>query len=395
MDIERFRAGSAGRLIQIPGADYWAFVPHPLPPQLPFDIELVQALSEADRALGTLAGLGRALPNPDMFVVPFIRREAVLSSRIEGTQADLSDLYAYEASQIPLPGMPALKTIVPDVREVSNYVSALEYGLKHLGEGTLNLDFIRALHARLMQDIPGPSEAPGTFRNNQNWIGTPGSPIKNAVYVPPPMGEMHSALQAFDTYLHAAPEDYPPLVRLALIHYQFEAIHPFLDGNGRVGRLIVALLLYQWELLPQPLLYLSAYFERYRRDYYEGLLRVSRDGSWKEWVIFFLRGVTHQSRAGTRMAESLQTLRADYRRQIREGYKRVPGWIYGIVDLLFEMPYITSQKIHQRFEVTRTTANNTLNRLEEMGIVREVTGRQRSRVYVAHGIFDALDAAVD
>lgn len=387
MDIERFRRSPAGRLVK--GYDYWAFVPNPLPPKdFGLDRGLSLALSDADRALGELAGLGRTLPNPHVLIRPFIRREAVLSSRIEGTQADLRDLYAYEVIQQPLPGFGETKSAKQDVREVSNYVQALEYGLERLQSFPLSLRFLRELHGRLMEGVRGEHEAPGEFRRSQNWIGPPGSLLKDATFVPPPVDEMHQALDAFEKYLYTEP-DYPPLVRMALIHYQFEAIHPFLDGNGRVGRLLTSLLLCKWDLLPLPLLYLSAYFEQKRDAYYDGLLAVSRDGRWKEWVAFFLRGVESQSRDAIRRAKALQDLQASYRDQLLKA--RASLTVLGTVDKLFETPVISSPLVQRWFGVSRQTANNTLQRLERSGIIVEITGSQRSRVYIASELLDITE----
>ena len=243
MNPDDFRTSTSGRVIRVGQGQsaYWAFVPNPLPPPLTLDTALIRWLSEADRALGELAGLGRALPNPHLLISPFIRREAVLSSRIEGTQADLADLYAFEAGQLALPGFKPAPSEA-DVREVANYVRALEYGLERLSTLPVSLRLIREVHARLMEGVRGESATPGEFRRTQNWIGAPGCTLNEATYVPPPVEEMHAALDAFEKYLHTE-DELPPLVRLALIHYQFEAIHPFVDGNGRIGRLLLSLLL--------------------------------------------------------------------------------------------------------------------------------------------------------
>jgi len=254
-----FHKSSPGRVLRIP-AGYWACVPNPLPPTLPWTPELVTVLSEADRALGELAGLGRSLPNPHLLIRPLVRREAVLSSRIEGTQASLSDLYAYEAAQLPLFEPPS------DVREVYNCVHALEYGLERLRTLPLSLRLIREIHAQLMEGVRGEHQTPGEFRRSQNWVGPPGCTLNETTFVPPPLAEMHKALDAFERFLYA-PSSLPPLVRLGLIHYQFEATHPFLDGNGRIGRLLITLLLCAWNLMPEPLLYMSAYFEAHCQTY--------------------------------------------------------------------------------------------------------------------------------
>lgn len=295
MDLERFRRSPSGRVLQMGQGEaaYWAYVPHPLPPEITWDVDLVCALSDADRALGQLAGLGRALPNPHLLIRPFIRREAVLSSRIEGTQTDLPHLYAYEAGQLALPGLDPAPPEA-DMREVLNYVHALEYGLERLNTLPVSLRLLRELHGVLMKGVRGEQATPGEFRRTQNWIGPPGCTLNDATYVPPPPPELMPALAAFESYLHSD-GSLPPLIRLALIHYQFEAIHPFLDGNGRIGRLIIVLLMNHWNLLPLPLLYLSAFFHRYRDQYYHLLLMVSQQGAWREWSEFFLQGVAEQS----------------------------------------------------------------------------------------------------
>lgn len=265
MNQALFQASPSGRLAKVGQGEaaYWAFVPNPLPPDLTPDMELVRVLSDASYALGELAALGRAMSNPHLLINPFVRREAVLSSRIEGTQASVTDVVAYEAGQLPIAG---LEPAAPesDVREVANYVSALEYGIERLNTLPVSLRLIRELHERLLRGVRGEYATPGEFRQTQNWIGQPGCTLTEAQYVPPPRPEMQDALDAFEKYLHADDLANPPLVRLACIHYQFEAIHPFLDGNGRIGRLLISLLLVSWGLLPLPLLYLSVYFERER-----------------------------------------------------------------------------------------------------------------------------------
>jgi len=385
---ERFQNTPAGQVLEIKQGKtaYWAFLPHPLPPPLAFDTQLVRGLSEADRALGELAGLGRALPNPHLLIGPLVRREAVLSSRIEGTQADLADLYAYEAGQLRLPGFrPASPEA--DVRETLNYVHALEYGLERVQTLPVSLRLMRELHVRLMAEVRGEQATPGEFRHKQNWIGPPGCTINEADFVPPPVPEMHSALDALEKYLHSG-NDHPPLLRLAFIHYQFEAIHPFLDGNGRIGRLLLSLLLVNWDLLPLPLLYLSAFFEQNRPDYYDSLLAVSERGAWREWVLFFLHGVADQARDTVSRIKHLQDLQLEWRGQLQKA--RVTGLVLGIVDLLFESPILSANQVVKRFGVTHPTAMQALRRLEEHRIVQEITGKKRNRIYVAANILETL-----
>src|ERR687898_1451233 len=314
MQRKEFSSEAPGRLVTL-GEGRWAFVPAALPPKLAYGPPLVAALSEADRALGELAGLGRTLRNPYLLTRPFLRREAVLSSRIEGTQASLVDLYAFEVES-PLFDEPERRD---DVHEVQNYVRALEHGLERLEELPISVRLLREMHAVLMEGVRGAQRDPGEFRRVQNWIGPPGAEISEASYVPPPPGEIPATLGALERYVH---EDtgLPPLVDIALVHYQFEAIHPFLDGNGRIGRLLITLMLIERDLLPEPLLYLSAYFERHRGAYYDHLLAVSQKGEWEEWLLFFLRGVSVEARDASLRAGKLFDLRETYRQRLkREG----------------------------------------------------------------------------
>ncbi|MBU0493428.1 MAG: Fic family protein [Chloroflexi bacterium] len=380
MDPSQFRHSPAGRLARAAGG-YWAFVPQPLPPTFPWTTSLVTALSEADRALGELAGLGRSLPNPHLLIHPFVRREAVLSSRIEGTQASLTDLYAYEAAQLDRFETPA------DVHEVHNYVQALEYGLARLRELPLSLRLIREIHAHLMAGAHGALQTPGEFRRSQNWIGPPGCTLTDAPFVPPPVPEMHEALADLERFLHTA-SPLPPLVRLGLIHYQFEAIHPFLDGNGRIGRLLITLLLCAENLLPAPLLYLSAYLEAHRQTYYDGLLAVSQRSQWEDWLIFFLHGIAVQSQDAVARAGRLLALRERYREQFQAA--RAAARLLQVVDLLFAQPLLTINQAAEALGVSFPTARQYVNQLAAAGLLREVTGQARNRVYQADAVLAVI-----
>jgi Fic family protein len=351
------------------------------------DSTLIRSLSEADRAIGELAGLGRTMPNPHLLIRPFLRREAVLSSRIEGTQADITELYAYEARQLALPGLQPHPSDA-DVREVYNYVRALEYGLERVKTLPVSLRLLRELHARLMEGVRGEEATPGEFRRSQNWIGPPGCTLNEAIFVPPPVEQMHEALDAFEKYLHAK-NDYPPLVRLALIHYQFEAIHPFLDGNGRIGRLLISLLLVHWDLLPLPLLYLSAFFERHRAAYYDLLLKVSEAGAWKDWVLFFLQGVAEQARDAIVRAKRLQDLQLKWRQMLQR--ERISGLALRLIDELFFSPILSPVEVSKRFDISHQAAMKGLRRLEELQILQEITGKQRNRLYAALDVLALLD----
>lgn len=389
MDPERFKHSPAGQVIKVGLAQlpYWAFVPNPLPPALPLDVELWNVLSEADRALGELAGLGRTMPNPNLLIQPFIRREAVLSSRIEGTQTDIKGLYAYEVKQLSIFGEETERQAA-DAHEVSNYVQALQYGIQRLAALPISSRLIREVHEKLMKGVRGGYATPGEFRHAQNWVGRPGSTLIDAEFVPPPIEEMHAALSAFEKYLQQQ-TGLPPLVRLACIHYQFEAIHPFIDGNGRVGRLLISLLLINWNLLSQPLLYLSAYFERHRNDYYDHLLAISQRGAWLDWIRFFLQGVTEQAQDAIIRAKQLQDLRDTWRRQLQT--PRASSLAPAVVDCLFENPLVSANEVQRRFKVSHPTAMQTIRRLEQLKILKEITGKDRHRLYLAEKIMSILE----
>ena len=382
MNPDLFRNSPSGRVIKAP-TGYYAFMPNPLPPTLTWTPKLIELLSNADRALGELAGLGNTLFNPHLLILPFSRREAVLSSQIEGTQSTLSDLYAYEAEQLSLFGPPS------DAHEVHNYVTALEYGLERLQIRPISLRLIREVHAKLMQGVRGEHQTPGEFRRSPNWIGSAGATLNTAPYVPPPVYEMKAELYAFEKYLHTEP-GYPPLIRLGLMHYQFEAIHPFLDGNGRIGRLLIVLLMVAWKLLPSPLLYLSAYIVENRQYYYDLLLQVSQHGVWEEWLQFFLQGVASQSRDAIARARRLQTLREAYRQQFQEG--RSSAKLLQAIDLLFVRPILTIQQIETELGMSFATAGKYASQMQNKGILREITGQARNRVFIADTILRAIDA---
>ncbi|HLB65064.1 MAG TPA: Fic/DOC family N-terminal domain-containing protein [Anaerolineales bacterium] len=367
MNPELFRKSSSGRVLRVGSGEaaYWAFVPDPLPPHLALPLDLVSALSEADRALGELAGLGRTLANPHLLIGPFIRREAVLSSRIEGTQADVTDLYAYEAGQLALPGLKPRPEA--DVRDVFNYARALEYGLQRIEQLPVSLRLLRELHGRLMEGVRGEESFPGEFRRTQNWIGPPGCTLLQADFVPPPVEAMLPALDSFEEYLHAA-DALPPLIRLALIHYQFEAIHPFVDGNGRIGRLLLSLLLVHWRLLTLPLLYLSAFFEARRDAYYGLLLRVSQAGDWAGWIQFFLKGVAEEAGDAIARTQALQDLHLEWRERL-QARPRSSASALRLLDELFISPILTVPRAQKVLEVTHRAASLIVGRLVDEGIL--------------------------
>ena len=306
MRASDFTDESPGRLVTtlegVPG-----FVPNPLPPPLETDLDITNALVEARGALGYLSGVGQTLPNPLLLIRPFLRKEAEASSRIEGTLTALSDLLLFEIDSSREPEG-------SDASEIRNYVVALESGLKLLEELPVCLRFLRESHAILMEGVRGRSKSPGEFRRVQNWIGR--GPIEEATFVPPPVNEMRGAISEWEKFVHAESK-IPPLIRLALLHYQFEAIHPFEDGNGRIGRLMIPILMCEWGLTPQPLLYLSVYFERNRRDYFDLLLAVSQLGRWKDWILFFLNGIEQQARDAAWRSRSLMDKWTEYRAAVQ------------------------------------------------------------------------------
>lgn len=380
MDRSQFIAHDTGRLTKtLDGCD--AFVPAPLPPKIDLSFELVHRLSEADHALGTLGGIGRILPNPHLLTQPFLNREAVLSSRIEGTEASATDLALYHAAGSP-------ESNESDVREVSNYVTALQFGLKRLDDLPLSLRFLREVHAKLMTGVRGGDRNPGEFRHVQNWIGPAGSRIDNATYVPPPVQEMHSALDQFERYLHDR-SPMPVLLRAALAHYHFEAIHPFLDGNGRVGRLLIAFMLHVEHVLDQPLLYLSAFFERHRREYYHRLIEVTMKGAWLEWIDFFLRGVTEQSNDAVRRTRELLDLSESYRRKIASA--RNAGVLSSLIDDLFASPATTISSVASKLGMSYPAAKKNVQKLVALHILKPRPGG-RGSIYVAEDVLKIVEA---
>lgn len=388
MDTSAFTNTTPGRLAkQGRGqASYLAFVPAPLPPVLDLDLPLILSLDEASRAVGELSGLARALPNPYLFVRPMIRREAVASSRIEGTEADLNDLYAFEAGQQVLPGMAARSET--DIREVLNYVRALDHGLRRLGEFPLSLRLIREMHELLMSGVRGEHGTPGEFRHTQNWIGSPGCTLNEATYVPPPVAEMTQCLSDLESYLHAS-HDHPPLIRLALIHYQLEAIHPFIDGNGRIGRLLVSLLAVHWGLVPQPLLHVSSYFERRRSEYYDHLLAVSQRGAWREWVLLFLDAVRQQASDTNAKVRRLQDLQAKWQEAVRQA--KASASVVMLVDHLFEAPLLTVRRAQEVLQLrTHRGAKLNVDKLVDQGILHLRGQEGGEGLYVAEAILEIL-----
>jgi Fic family protein len=358
---------------------YWAFVPHPLPPSIHYDPALTLLLSQADAALSELSGLGRFLPNPDLLIAPYIKREAVASSRIEGTQANISDLLIdeIEPKRTP-PGS--------DVLEVRNYVSALNRGIQRLHALPLAGRLVREIHQVLMTGVRGQERTPGEFRRSQNWIGPAGCTLSNATYVPPPPDpEMHDCFKQWEIFANQRGE-MPELVQCALLHEHFEAIHPFLDGNGRVGRLLITLFLIQCGRLSKPLLYLSSYFEQHKRDYYTLLQRIRTHGDWDSWLRFFLIAVRETARAAIDQSQSILNLRERFRTKIGTQHRALT-----LLDSLFVNPYTTVARASHDLGVTAPTATKTIAILENLGMLQELTRTKYRRFWQARPILAAVD----
>lgn len=370
---------------------YQAFVPAALPPSDPplvVDSEMLALLSRADQALGRLDGIVKVVPDPDFFVGMYVRREAVLSSQIEGTQSTLQDLLEVELE-------PSRRDRYADVVDIVNYVSAMNYGLERLNALPLSLRLIREIHDVLLHDGRGAHAAPGEFRRTQNWIGPSGGTLRQATFVPPPVPEMHEALNSFELFLHSGDER-PVLLDVGMAHAQFETIHPFLDGNGRVGRLLITFLLVHRGALRSPLLYLSFYFKLHRTEYYDRLMSVRRDGDWEGWLKFFLRGVAQTADEATITAERIFELRELHRSLVIEHGLGSNG--LKLLSYLFRQPIVDVKRSAGAIDSAFPTANRLVSKLEELGLLEEITGQKRSRVfrygpYLA--LFDDPDGAED
>ncbi|MCC6625842.1 MAG: Fic family protein [Chloroflexi bacterium] len=362
----------AGRYVRQP-TGYRAFLPSPLPPAPPVRLEgqLQALLSRADLALGRLDGSIQTLPNPDLFVFMYVRKEAVLSSQIEGTQSSLQDVLAAEAHLLSSahPG---------DVVEVINYVDAMNYGLARLTDLPVSVRLIREIHARLLHGVRGSRLEPGELRRSQNWIGPGGGTLAEAVYVPPPPSEVPAALNDLERFLHAE-SNLPILVRIGLAHAQFETIHPFLDGNGRVGRLLITFLLCERGVLAKPVLYLAHFFKRHRAEYYDHLQAVRDTGDWEGWLAFFLRGVAEVSAQATETARRILAMREEHRALLTEQLGRAAGNGHRVLEQLYERPIVSINDVEAVTGTTYQAANHLVSRLVDLGILVEVTGQKRHR----------------
>lgn len=376
----------SGRFIRHP-TGYRAFHPAPLPPEpaLRIESELQRLLSDADRSLGRLDGITTILPNTELFVAMYVRREAVLSSQIEGTQASLTDVLVFEAGE-------QHEGDVADVEEVVNYVHAMNHGLRRLSELPLSLRLIREIHEKLLRGVRGKDREPGEFRRSQNWIGPAGCTLTSASFVPPPPEDVPAALGELEKFLHD--DSLPPLVHAALVHAQFETIHPFLDGNGRVGRLLITFLLCQRGVLARPLLYLSHYLKRHRAEYYDRLQAVRVGGRWEEWTAFFLRGVAEVAAEAYATAVRIIALREAHRAQL-QGAGKSGANLLRLLDFMYERPILTARTVESRLGVTFPTAAALIERLVGLGLLHETTGKKWGRQFAYRpylALFDDFEA---
>lgn len=377
MEINR-----AGEFIRQPSG-YSSFKPSKLPPNpdVVYDAELMTLLSKADRFLGRLDGLTQTLPNPELFVAMYVRKEAVLSSQIEGTQASLTDVLnpeeAIEKQQA--------------VNEVVNYVKAMNYGLNRLQKLPLSLRLLRKIHAHLLESGRGSQKNPGEFRSTQNWIGPSGCNLMNATFVPPTVPDMNAALYELEDFMQDE-QDMPPLVKIALIHAQFESIHPFLDGNGRMGRLLITFWLCEKEILMQPLLYLSYYFKKNRIEYYDRLMEVRNSGNWEQWIKYFLQGIIEVSNEAVTTAKQILKLKAECENQIADKNNNYLRYM----DYCFEHPYITKKNIGEAFNIAQPTAGRVVDALCDIGILEDVTPeKERYKIYAFTKYISILNVGME
>jgi Fic family protein len=378
IERQNLRAGTYIRQ----AAGYRAFMPTSLPPTpaIQFDAEMQRLLSAADNAIGRLDGSIQTLPNPDMFMFMYVRKEAVLSSQIEGTQASLNDVLKAEGDLFSTERQ-------GDVGEVINYVNAMNYGLDRLNELPLSVRLIREIHERLMRNVRGSKMTPGEFRRSQNWIGPRGSTLAEALYVPPPHEEVQRLLGDLETFLHAE-DDLPPLIKIGLAHAQFETIHPFLDGNGRVGRLLITFFLCSRGILAKPVLYLSYFLKRNQNDYYQLLQRTRDHGEWESWLKFFLAGVADVAKQATDTARKIVALREQHRAQIIQNFGSASGNALRVLEHMYEKPYMSVNMIAELLKVSYPNANNLVTRFEREAILHEMTGNARNRVFWYNSYLD-------
>jgi Fic family protein len=374
--MENALSERAGVFVQQTGG-FKAFIPKPLPPDPPirYDGELQALLSKADRAIARLDGIVTVLPNPELFIAMYVKKEALLSSQIEGTQASLEGVLEFEADMKP-------RDDIKQVKEVVNYIKALEYGIKHVDAGRANAQLFREIHRILIHGTRGSKKAIGEFRRTQNWIGPQSANVFEAHFVPPPPEQILAGMANLEEFFNCE-NHMPPLVKVALIHAQFETIHPFVDGNGRIGRLLITFFLVAHKILTRPLLYLSYFLKKNRAEYYELLMQVRLNGNWESWVKFFLRGVDEVSQEAGSTAGEMIKLKQE---MINLLYGNHVSSIYAVklIDLLFAKPILDVKTITDEFKISKESGNELVKRFEQLGILRELTGKQRYKKYLFH-----------
>jgi len=364
----------AGRYVkQLAG--YRAYIPKLLPPTPPikYDGELRNLLSEADRALAKLDGITTVLPNPELFIAMYVKKEALLSSQIEGTQASLEGILRFEANLEP-------SEDINEIKEVVNYIKAMNYGINRLKNIPLSNKLIKEIHKILIKGTRGTLKTPGEFRKTQNWLGPQGANLSEAIFVPPPPDTVINLMSNLEKFIHSR-DEIPPLIKISLIHAQFETIHPFLDGNGRVGRLLITFYLFWEKILSRPLLYLSFYLKKNRIEYYDWLMKIRLDGDWEGWLKFFLKGVKEVSEEAANSASKIIILKETVLKKLFD--KKVSS-IYAVkfLNLLFLKPIVTSQELIKELETSKETANQIVKKFEEIEILKEITGKKRYKKYI-------------
>ena len=365
----------AGRYVMQPSG-YRAFIPEPLPPKLPvkYDGELRNLLSQTDRELARLDGMASVLPNPGLFIAMYVKKEALLSSQIEGTQASLEGVLKFEANLEP-------SEDINEIKEVINYIKAMDYGIKRLKELPMSNRLIKEIHKILITGTRGTGRTPGEFRRTQNWIGFPRASLNEAIFVPPPPEMVPELMSELEKFMHKR-DDIPPLIKIPLIHAQFETIHPFLDGNGRIGRLLITFYLHWQGILTRPLLYLSFYLKKYRDEYYNWLMRVREEGDWEGWLKFFLKGVIEVSKESSKTAKEIIELKEELIKTLVK--KKIgSGYAVGFIEMLFQSPIITAKDMQDRLGIlSKDTINKLIRRFIDMGILKEISGKKRYRRYM-------------
>jgi len=365
----------AGRYV-MQSAGYRAYIPKSLPPMPPikYNGELRNLLSEADRALAKLDGIATVLPNTELFIAMYVKKEALLSSQIEGTQASLEGVLRFEANLEP-------SEDINEIKEVVNYIKAMNYGISRLQDLPMSNRLIKEIHEILIKGTRGTHKTPGEFRKTQNWLGAPGANLLEATFIPPPPDALMDLLFNLEKFIHQK-DEIPPLIKISLIHAQFETIHPFLDGNGRVGRLLITFYLYWEKILSRPLLYLSFYLKKNRIEYYDSLMKIRLDGNWEGWIKFFLKGIKEVSEEAANSAKEIIILKDTILKTLFD-HKISSIYAVGFLNLLFIKPIITSdEKLIKELKVSKETANQLIKKFEKLKILKEISGKKRYKKYI-------------